>query len=127
MESGAAGLDVPRSSLSDLVTSMAPRLPEPESVCLLYALLHRSALFLDYCLVRSDPELLLLPLLRALHDGCARRPAPTGGLSVFDHGETYMLLVVLLSLSSDAGWAAAIHRVDLAVRRGGRIEEIWVV
>jgi hypothetical protein len=53
-----------------------------------------------YALVRSDLDTLLMPLLRQLYDATRRAPS-----------HMYMLLVIVLILSQDAAFAAAVHKV----------------
>ncbi|KAL6784776.1 hypothetical protein ACKKBF_B03165 [Auxenochlorella protothecoides x Auxenochlorella symbiontica] len=95
----------PRASFPALFASLTrePVAP-PETALLLYLVLHDGGDFRGYCLARTDPEALLLPLLGALQ----REDAGRG-----DRGAVYVLLTLLLALSSDAGWAAALHRVWL--------------
>ena len=58
-----------------------------------------------YALVRSDLDTLLMPLLRQLYDATRRAPS-----------HMYMLLVIVLILSQDAAFAAAVHQVRASVR-----------
>ena len=53
-----------------------------------------------YALVRSDLDTLLMPLLRQLYDATRRAPS-----------HMYMLLVIVLILSQDTAFAAAVHKV----------------
>ena len=53
-----------------------------------------------YALVRSDLDTLLMPLLRQLYQATRRAPS-----------HMYMLLVIVLILSQDAAFAAAVHKV----------------
>ena len=76
---------VPYKELHD---SLASQLPEQGAALLLYLLLHGNRDYLDYSLSRTDPETLLLPLLRVLHDS---KSLPINRL--------YMLLILLLMLS----------------------------
>lgn len=98
----------PRASFPALFACLTrePVAP-PETALLLYLVLHDGGDFRGYCLARTDPEALLLPLLGALQ----REDAGRG-----DRGAVYVLLTLLLAFSSDAGWAAALHRVWLEVR-----------
>lgn len=54
-----------------------------------------------YAMVRSDLDTLLMPLLRQLYDATRRAPS-----------HMYMLLVIVLILSQDAAFAAAVHKVS---------------
>ena len=53
-----------------------------------------------YALVRSDLDTLLMPLLRQLYHATRRAPS-----------HMYMLLVIVLILSQDTAFAAAVHKV----------------
>lgn len=55
----------------------------------------------EYALVRSDLDTLLLPLLKLLYDATRNEAS-----------NMYMLLVILLILSQDAAFAAAVHTVS---------------
>jgi hypothetical protein len=83
-------------SFRELHDAIARLLPEQCATLLLYLLLHGNRDYLDYSLSRTDPETLLVPLLRVLHDA---RSLPVNQL--------YMLLILLLMLSQDAGFVAA--------------------
>ena len=72
------------------------------SVLLLYALLHGTPHFNDYCMARSDIDSLLLPILELLYSAKGRTA-----------NQLYMLLIVLLILSQDSAFASNIHRVPL--------------
>jgi hypothetical protein len=69
---------------------------------LLYALLTGTPAFHEYVLARADADVLLLPLLRALHAAPSASP-----------NALYMQLIVLLVLSQDAAFAAGLHRLRL--------------
>ena len=102
---------VPYRELHDAIASA---LPEQASALLLYLLLHGNRDYLDYSLSRTDPETILVPLLRVLHDS---RSLPTNRL--------YMLLILLLMLSQVSMHQPAIATStsppappDLTTRRG---------
>ena len=57
-----------RVSFSSLHDAIAAALPEQSAALLLYLLLHGNRDYLDYSLSRTDPETILVPLLRVLHD-----------------------------------------------------------
>ena len=59
----------------------------------------------EYALVRSDLDTLLLPLLKLLYEATCEAPS-----------STYMLLVILLILSQDTAFAAAVHTVPVISR-----------
>lgn len=72
------------------------------SVLLLYALLHNCSGFHEYCLVRSDLDTLLMPLLESLYSVSQRTP-----------NQLYISLIIILILSQDASFAQNIHRVAI--------------
>ena len=91
-----------RVSFRELHDAIARALPEPSHCLLLYLLLHGNRDYLDYTLSRTDPETLLLPLLKLLHDSRA--------LSI---NRLYMLLILLLMLSQDAGFITTAQKVTI--------------
>lgn len=72
------------------------------SVLLLYSLVHRNSAFLEYVLVRTDLDTLLMPLLEMLYD------APRKSTK-----QIYMLLIILLILSQDSSFNASMHKLVL--------------
>ena len=92
-----------RVSFKDLHDALASQLPDEGSALLLYLLLHGNRDYLDYSLSRTDPEMLLAPLLRVLYDS---RSLPVNRL--------YMLLILLLMLSQDSGFMSAAQKAMLA-------------
>ena len=95
---GAAS--IPYSALFDALGRSL--LTQESSVLLLYTLLHGTPHFNDYCMVRSDVDTLLLPILELLYTARGRSA-----------NQLYMLLIVLLILSQDPSFASNIHRVAL--------------
>jgi len=85
-----------RISFKALHDAVATALPEPAAAVLLYLMLHGNTDFLEYTLSRTDPETLLLPLLKLLHEGRALPP-----------NQLYMVLIVLLLVSQDHGFVSA--------------------
>lgn len=73
------------------------------STLLLYVLLHGSKSFLEYVLVRSDVETLLLPILQQLY-GASKRCA----------NHLYMLQIIILILSQDTSFSHNIHKITIA-------------
>lgn len=96
----AGAASVPYSALFDSLGRSL--LTQESSVLLLYALLHGTPHFMDYCMVRSDVDTLLLPILELLYTARGRSA-----------NQLYMLLIVLLILSQDSSFASNIHRVGL--------------
>ncbi|PSC74556.1 dymeclin-like isoform X1 [Micractinium conductrix] len=89
-------------SYAALYEALGDALSSERAVLLLYALLHGCPHFHEYCLVRSDLDTLLLPLLELLYRAHERTP-----------NQMYMLLIILLMLSQDAAFAQNIHRITL--------------
>ena len=85
-----------RVPFKELHDALAAALPEPGAALLLYLLLHGNTDFLEYALSRTDPEALLTPLLRLLHESRSLPP-----------NQLYMVLIILLLLSQDVGLMAA--------------------
>ena len=83
-------------SFRELHDAICAQLPEQSAALLLYLMLHGNRDYLDYCLSRTDPDTVLLPLLQVLHD--------SKSLTV---NRLYMLLILLLMLSQDAGFVGA--------------------
>ncbi|KAH1227041.1 Dymeclin [Glycine max] len=77
-------------------------LADETAVLLLYSFLQGNSTFLEYVLVRTDLDTLLMPILEALYD--ARR------MTAY---QIYMLLIILLILSQDTSFNAGIHKLIL--------------
>ncbi|XP_061376168.1 uncharacterized protein LOC133318196 [Gastrolobium bilobum] len=77
-------------------------LADEAAVLLLYSLLQGNCAFLEYVLVRTDLDTLLMPILEALYNA-PRRTA----------NQIYMLLIILLILSQDSSFNASIHKLIL--------------
>ncbi|KAL5158924.1 Dymeclin [Glycine soja] len=77
-------------------------LADETAVLLLYSLLQGNSTFLEYVLVRTDLDTLLMPILEALYDA-RRRTA----------NQIYILLIILLILSQDSSFNAGIHKLIL--------------
>lgn len=67
-------LAAPPSSRAALYEALGDALSSERAVLLLYALLHGCPHFHEYCLVRSDLDTLLLPLLELLYRAHERTP-----------------------------------------------------
>lgn len=93
---------MPTVSFGALYTALGRSLKGEAGVLLCYALLHRNATFQEFCLARSDIELLLMPLLEALY----RAPEQSAK-------QLYMLLIIILMLSQDSAFAQNVHRVSI--------------
>ncbi|XP_022956230.1 dymeclin-like [Cucurbita moschata] len=77
-------------------------LADEGSVLLLYSLLQGNSDFLEYVLVRTDLDTLLMPILEALYNASTR-----------SSNQIYMLLIILLILSQDSSFNASIHKLIL--------------
>lgn len=88
---------VPFASLFD---TLGMCLADESSALFLYSLVHGNADFLEYVLVRTDLDTLLMPILETLYNA----PSMTSN-------QIYMMLVVLLILSQDSTFNASIHKL----------------
>ncbi|CAL8468041.1 g7580 [Coccomyxa elongata] len=98
----SGGSDVAAVSFSGLYEALGSLLNNERTALLLYDALHACLNFQNYVLVRSDLEVLLLPLLHMLYTASGRAPS-----------HLYMLLIILLILTQDASFAANVHKVQL--------------
>jgi dymeclin len=89
-------------SFGSLYTALGRSLKGEAGLLLCYALLHKNATFHEFCLARSDIEVLLMPLLEALY----KAPDQTTN-------QLYMLLIITLILSQDSAFAQNVHRVSI--------------
>lgn len=102
LESNAGGDSMPRIPFGALFDTLGLCLKEECAVLLLYSLVHGNPAFLEYVLVRTDLDTLLMPLLEMLYDASKRTSK-----------QIYMLLIILLVLSQDASFNASIHKLVL--------------
>ncbi|GBG64367.1 hypothetical protein CBR_g41568 [Chara braunii] len=100
---GMCGPDVIRVPYSSLYDMLGATLSDERSTLLLYSLVHSNRSFLEYVLVRTDLDTLLMPLLEMLYKA-----------SKCTSNQIYMLLIVLLILSQDASFNANVHKLVLA-------------
>ncbi|EIE20753.1 hypothetical protein COCSUDRAFT_48393 [Coccomyxa subellipsoidea C-169] len=98
----SGGSGVAAVSFSGLYEALGASLNNERTALLLYDSLHACLNFQNYVLVRSDLEVLLLPLLHMLYTASGRAPS-----------HLYMLLIILLILTQDASFAANVHKVQL--------------
>lgn len=102
-EGGHAGMSGDAAiSYAGLYEALGDHLTSERAVLLLYTLLHGCPNFHEYCLVRSDLDTILLPLLELLYSAHERTP-----------NQMYMLLIILLMLSQDSAFAQNVHRISL--------------
>ncbi|KAJ0681748.1 putative dymeclin [Helianthus annuus] len=91
-----------RLAFASLYDTLGMCLTDETAVLLLYALVHGNSDFLEYVLVRTEIDTLLMPLLETLYD-TSRRTS----------NQIYMVLIILLILSQDASFNATIHKLIL--------------
>ncbi|KAF3957893.1 hypothetical protein CMV_017140 [Castanea mollissima] len=91
-----------RLPFAALFDTLGMCLADESAVLLLYSLLQGNSNFLEYVLVRTDLDTLLMPILEALYNA-PRRSA----------NQIYMLLIILLILSQDSSFNASIHKMIL--------------
>ncbi|KAK9725534.1 hypothetical protein RND81_05G151400 [Saponaria officinalis] len=90
---------VPFASLYD---TLGMCLADEAAALLLYSLVQGNADFLEYVLVRTDLDTLLMPILEILYNA----PKTTSN-------QIYMLLIILLILSQDSTFNSSIHKLML--------------
>lgn len=91
-----------RLSFASLFDTLGLYLSDESSVLLLYSLVHGNSDFLEYVLVRTDLDTLLIPILETLYNASRRTS-----------NQIYMLLIILLILSQDSSFNASIHKLIL--------------
>ncbi|XP_039130514.1 dymeclin [Dioscorea cayenensis subsp. rotundata] len=102
IEGNAQSGPVVRLPFASLFDTLGLCLDGESSVLLLYSLVHGNSDFLEYVLVRTDLDTLLMPILETLYNASKRTP-----------NQIYMLLIVLLILSQDSSFNASIHKLIL--------------
>ncbi|KAI6693314.1 hypothetical protein NL676_021024 [Syzygium grande] len=90
---------IPFASLFD---TLGMCLADETAVLLLYSLVQGNSGFLEYVLVRTDIDTLLMPILETLYNASRR-----------SSNHIYMLLIILLILSQDSSFNASIHKLIL--------------
>ncbi|KAG6668778.1 dymeclin isoform X1 [Carya illinoinensis] len=93
---------VVRLPFASLFDTLGMCLADEAAVLLLYSLLQGNSDFLEYVLVRTDLDTLLIPILEALYDAPRKTP-----------NQIYMLLIILLILSQDSSFNASTHKLIL--------------
>ncbi|XP_077245406.1 uncharacterized protein LOC143885223 [Tasmannia lanceolata] len=91
-----------RMNFAALFDTLGECLAYERSVLLLYSLVHGNPDFLEYVLVRTDLDTLLMPILETLYNASRR-----------SSNQIYMLLIILLILSQDSSFNANIHKLIL--------------
>lgn len=102
IEGNAHSSPLVRLPFASLFDTLGMCLADETAVLLLYALVHGNSDFLEYVLVRTDLDTLLMPLLETLYDAGRRTP-----------NQIYMVLIILLILSQDSSFNASIHKLIL--------------
>ncbi|XP_073026003.1 uncharacterized protein [Primulina eburnea] len=96
---GGLNVRLPFASLFDVLCVC---LADETSVLLLYSLVHGNSDFLEYVLVRTDLDTLLMPMLETLYNAPRR-----------SSNHIYMVLIIFLILSQDSSFNASIHKLML--------------
>ncbi|KAL9687055.1 hypothetical protein QQ045_031451 [Rhodiola kirilowii] len=91
-----------RLPFASLFDTLGMCLSDEASVLLLYSLVHGNSDFLEYVLVRTDLDTLMMPILETLYNASKSTP-----------NHIYMLLIILLILSQDSSFNASIHKLIL--------------
>eukprot|EP01018_Ginkgo_biloba_P004035 Gb_15046 [translate_table: standard] len=102
VEGNAHGGPLVRLPFASLFDTLGVCLTDESSILLLYSLVHGNSDFLEYVLVRTDLDTLLMPVLEMLYDAPRRTS-----------NQIYMLLIILLILSQDSSFNASIHKLVL--------------
>ncbi|KAM7257579.1 hypothetical protein ACFE04_013320 [Oxalis oulophora] len=91
-----------RLPFASLFDTLGMCLSDETAVLLLYSLIHGNSDFLEYVLVRTDLDTLVMPLLETLYNAVKKMT-----------NQMYMVLIVLLILSQDSSFNASIHKMML--------------
>ncbi|CAL1411269.1 unnamed protein product [Linum trigynum] len=102
-EKNAHNPSVVRLPFASLFDTLGRCLTGETAALLLYSLLHGNSDFLEYVLVRTDVDTLLMPILETLYNTSRR-----------SSNHIYILLIILLILSQDSSFNASIHKMILA-------------
>ncbi|XP_074292252.1 uncharacterized protein LOC141619126 [Silene latifolia] len=102
VEGNARSCPLVRISFASLYDTLGMSLSDEAAGLLLYSLVQGNANFLEYVLVRTDIDTLLMPILEILYNA----PKKTSN-------QIYMLLIILLILSQDSTFNASMHKLML--------------
>ncbi|XAR57285.1 hypothetical protein NMG60_11025365 [Bertholletia excelsa] len=102
VEGNALSGPVVRLPFASLFDTLGKYLADESAVLLLYSLVHGNSDFLEYVLVRTDLDTLLMPLLETLYNASKRTS-----------NQIYMVLIILLILSQDSSFNASVHKLIL--------------
>ncbi|CAL1396566.1 unnamed protein product [Linum trigynum] len=103
IEKNAHNPSVVRLPFASLFDTLGMCLTDETAALLLYTLLNGNSDFLEYVLVRTDVDTLLMPILETLYNTSRR-----------SSNHIYILLIILLILSQDSSFNASIHKMILA-------------
>ncbi|XP_022721781.1 dymeclin-like isoform X1 [Durio zibethinus] len=103
VEGNAQNGPVVRLPFASLFDTLGMCLADETAVLLLYSLVQGNSDFLEYVLVRTDLDTLLMPILETLYNASRRTS-----------NQIYMLLIILLILSQDSSFSASIHKMILS-------------
>ncbi|XP_007034867.2 PREDICTED: dymeclin [Theobroma cacao] len=102
VEGNAQNGPVVRLPFASLFDTLGMCLADETAVLLLYSLVQGNSDFLEYVLVRTDLDTLLMPILETLYNASRRTS-----------NQIYMLLIILLILSQDSSFNASVHKMIL--------------
>ncbi|KDP40232.1 hypothetical protein JCGZ_02230 [Jatropha curcas] len=102
IEGNAHNGSLVRLPFASLFDTLGMCLADETAVLLLYTLVNGNSDFLEYVLVRTDLDILLMPILETLYNASKRTP-----------NHIYILLIILLILSQDSSFNASIHKMIL--------------
>ncbi|KAL7124019.1 hypothetical protein ABFS83_14G020200 [Erythranthe nasuta] len=102
IEGDAQSDPLARLPFASLFDTLGMCLTHETSVLLLYSLVHGNSSFLEYVLVRTDLDTLLMPMLETLYNAPRRTS-----------NHIYMVLIIFLILSQDSSFNASIHKLML--------------
>uniref|UniRef100_A0A2P2MPV0 Dymeclin n=1 Tax=Rhizophora mucronata TaxID=61149 RepID=A0A2P2MPV0_RHIMU len=102
IEANAHNGSLVRLPFASLFDTLGMFLADETAVLLLYTLVHGNSYFLEYVLVRTDLDTLLMPILETLYNASKRTS-----------NHIYILLIILLILSQDSSFNASIHKMIL--------------
>lgn len=91
-----------RLPFASLFDTLGLFLADERSILLLYSMVQGNSAFLEYVLVRTDLDTLLMPMLETLYNASRRTS-----------NQIYMVLIILLILSQDSSFNASIHKLML--------------
>ncbi|KAF2290167.1 hypothetical protein GH714_003820 [Hevea brasiliensis] len=102
IEGNAHNGSLVRLPFASLFDTLGMCLGDETAALLLYTLVHGNSDFLEYVLVRTDLDTLLMPILETLYNTSKRTS-----------NHIYILLIILLILSQDSSFNASIHKMIL--------------